>query len=72
MQDPLDRADHYRKKAMECHGLAKHGQLAFVREFYRRHAVRYMFTAEDILNEARARGEIEAPSRVVATSARPR
>jgi hypothetical protein len=40
---------------MKCHELAKHDEFAFLSEFYRRHAVRYMFMA---LNEARARGEI--------------
>jgi hypothetical protein len=58
MQDPWDRADHYREEAMKCHELAKHAELAYLGEFYRRVAVRYMFMAEGILNEARARGEI--------------
>jgi hypothetical protein len=43
---------------MKCHELAKHAEFAFLSEFYRRHAVRYMFMAEEILNEARAGGEI--------------
>jgi hypothetical protein len=73
MQDPFDRADHYRKEAMKYHELAKRAEPAFLGEFYRRVAVRYMFMGEDILNEARARGEIAnqvvrrpVPSRIVA------
>jgi hypothetical protein len=58
MQDPLRRAYYYRQKAMECHELAKYAQLAFLAEFYRRHAVSYMFMAEEVLNEGRARGEV--------------
>jgi hypothetical protein len=58
MQDPLGRADHYRKKAMECGELAKNVRPAFLGDFYRRVAMRYVFMAEEILNEARARGEI--------------
>ena len=72
MQDPLHRADYYRQKAMQCQELAKYAQFAFLSEFYRRHVVRYMFMAEDILNVARARGEIAdrraAPSSTIATS----
>jgi hypothetical protein len=58
MGHPLDRADHYRNEAVKCHELAKHAQPAFLGDFYRRIAVRYMFMAEDLLNEARARGEV--------------
>jgi hypothetical protein len=57
MRHPLDRADHYRNEAVKCHELAKHAQPAFLGDFYRRIAVRYMFMAEDLLNEARARGD---------------
>jgi hypothetical protein len=58
MRHPLDRADHYRKEAVKCHELAKHAQPAYLGDFYRRIAVRYMFMAEDVLNEARARGDV--------------
>jgi len=58
MQDPWDRADHYRREGIKCHELAKSAELSFLVDFYRRIAVRYMFMAEEILNEARARGEI--------------
>jgi hypothetical protein len=75
MQDPLDRADHYRKKAMECGELAKYARPAYMGDFYRRIAMRYVFMAEEILKVARARGEIAnepdrlaAPSSTIATS----
>ena len=54
MQDPLNRADHYRKEAMKCHELAKYVQPTFLGDFYRRIAARYTFMAEDLLKEARA------------------
>ena len=57
MQDPLNRADHYRKEAVKCHELAKYAQPAFLGDFYRRVAVRYMFMAEDVLKESRAQGD---------------
>jgi hypothetical protein len=58
VQNPLDRSDYYRKKAVRYCELAKVAQPSFLGEFYRGVAVRYMFMAEEILNEARARGEI--------------
>jgi hypothetical protein len=57
VQNAFDRSEHYRKKALRCHELAKLAEPAFFADFYRRVAVRYMFMAEEILNEARARGE---------------
>jgi hypothetical protein len=57
----LDRADHYRKEAVRCHELAKDARPAFLGDFYRRVAVRYMFMAEEVMNEAQARG-ITQPS----------
>ena len=68
MQDPLNRPDHYRKEAVKCHELAKYAQPAFLGDFYRCIAVRYMFMAEDVLKEARAQDD--AARR--ATAARPR
>jgi hypothetical protein len=64
MQDPLVRADHYRNEARKCHELAKHAQPAFLGDFYRLVAVRYMFMAEELLNEARTRSGLarEAPA----------
>jgi hypothetical protein len=62
MRHPLDRADHYRKEAVKCHELAKQARPAYLGDFYRRIAVRYMFMAEDVLNEARARGDVAQQS----------
>jgi hypothetical protein len=67
MQDPLVRADHYRKEAMKCHELAKHAEPAFLGDFYRRVAVRYLFMAEDILSQARARGDLAPHSIAIAS-----
>jgi hypothetical protein len=58
MHDRLSRVDRYREEALRCHELAKHADLPFLGEFYRRVAVRYMFMAEEILNDARVRGEL--------------
>jgi hypothetical protein len=62
MRDPLNRADYYRKEAVRCHDLAKYAQPAFLGDFYRRIAVRYMFMAEELLKEARARGDVSVRS----------
>jgi len=50
MHDRLTRADRYREEALRCHELAKHADLPFLGDFYRRIAVRYMFMAEEIMN----------------------
>ena len=60
---------------MKCGDLAKDARPAYLGDFYRRIAVRYVFMAEEILNEARRRGEIAdeadrraAPLHTIATS----
>jgi hypothetical protein len=40
MQDPSNRADHYRKEAAKYHELAKLARPDFLGDFYRRIAVR--------------------------------
>ncbi len=55
MQDPSDRADHYRREGVKCHELAKSAELPFLVDFYRRIAVRYMFMAEEIWGSKRER-----------------
>jgi hypothetical protein len=50
MQDPLWKADQYRKKAARCHELAKSADPAYLGDFYRGIAVRYLFMAEDDAN----------------------
>jgi hypothetical protein len=54
----LDTADHYRRDAIDCGEMAKYVRPPLLGDLYRRVAVRYVFMAEEILNEARARGEI--------------
>jgi hypothetical protein len=58
MQNPLARAEHYRKEAAKCHELAKYARPAYLGDFYRRVATRYLSMAEDILRQARVRGDI--------------
>jgi hypothetical protein len=48
MQDPLRKADHYRKKAAKYGELAKTTHPAYLGDFYRGVAVRYLFMAEDV------------------------
>jgi hypothetical protein len=70
MHDRLTRADRYREEALRCHELAKHADLPFLGDFYRRIAVRYMFMAEEIMNEARARGGLAPEGPAIATRSR--
>ncbi len=67
MQDPRDRADHYRREGIKCHEPAKSAELSFLGGFYRRIAVRYMPKAEEILNEARVRGGTAPQSAATST-----
>ena len=47
MQDPSSKADRYRKEAAKYHELAKFARPAYLGDFYRQVAVRYMFMAQD-------------------------
>jgi hypothetical protein len=58
MQNPLARAEHYRKEAAKCHELAKYARPAYLGDFYRRVATRYLSMAQDILRQACVRGDI--------------
>jgi len=49
MQDLLNKAEWYRKEANRCAELAKSATPLFVREIYRKVAVRYAFMAEELL-----------------------
>jgi hypothetical protein len=49
MTEPLTRADHYRKEAAKYHELAKFARPAYLGDFYRRIASRYLVMAEDVL-----------------------
>ena len=59
MTEPLTRAEHYRKEATKYHELAKFARPAYLGDFYRRVAIRYLFMAEDISRWSRRRGEVE-------------
>jgi hypothetical protein len=57
MQDPLSKADRYRKRAVECHELAT-ASPAYLGDFYRRVAVRYLFMAEEGLKLSKKQGNL--------------
>jgi hypothetical protein len=42
------KAEHYRKEAVRYHELAKFASPAYLGDFYRKIAVRYLFMAEDV------------------------
>jgi hypothetical protein len=52
MQDPLSKAEWYRKQANKYGELAKNAQPAYLGDVYRKVAVRYVFMAEDLLRRA--------------------
>ena len=58
MREPLTRADHYRKEAAKYHELAKFARPAYLGDFYRRVASRYLVMAEDISRWPQRRGEV--------------
>jgi hypothetical protein len=58
MTEPLSRAVHYRKEAAKFHELAKFARPAYLGDFYRRVASRYLVMAEDISRWPRRRGEV--------------
>jgi hypothetical protein len=51
-------AEHHRKEAAKCHELAKYARPAYLGDFYRRVAMCYLSMAQDILRQARERGDI--------------
>jgi len=57
MTELLSRADHYKKEAAKYHELAKFARPAYLGDFYRRVAIRYLFMAEDISRWPQRRGE---------------
>jgi tRNA G26 N,N-dimethylase Trm1 len=50
MQDHLGKAERYRKEAARCHERAKVAQPAYLGDFFRQVAVRYMFMAQEAEN----------------------
>ena len=51
-----DKAEYYRKEANRCADLAKTTELDFLREIYRKAAVRYVLMAEDAERPDTVRG----------------
>jgi hypothetical protein len=52
MRDLLSKAEHYRKQAEKYHELAKSAQPAYLGDFYRGVAVRYVFMAQEASERA--------------------
>ena len=57
MQNSLRRSEHYREEAAKYHELAKFARPAYLGDFYRRVASRYLVMAEDISRWPQRRGE---------------
>ncbi len=59
MQDPVTKAERYRKAANKYGEMAKQAEAEYVAEIYRKVAVRYIFMAEDLLNWSERRRELD-------------
>ena len=53
MRDLLRKAEHYRELAVKYHELAKFAQPAYLGDFYRGVAVRYVFMAQEVSERAK-------------------
>jgi hypothetical protein len=72
MGDPLRRAEHYRKQAETYHELAKFAQPAYLGDFYRGVAVRYVFMSQELSKQAEKEvGSAAEPPPVVANDDEP-
>jgi hypothetical protein len=61
MQDQLAKADRYRKEAAKYHERAKVAQPAYLGDFFRQVAVRYMFMAQEAENGQRVAEKSRRP-----------
>ena len=52
VQNPLRRSEHYRQKAVKYHELAKFATPPYLGDFYRAVAVRYVFLAQELSQQA--------------------
>jgi hypothetical protein len=59
MQDPVTKAEYYRKAASKYGEMAKQAEVDCVAEIYRKVAVRYVFMAEDLPNWSERRREVD-------------
>jgi hypothetical protein len=53
MRDLLNKAEHYRKLAVKYHELSKFARPAYLGDFYRQVAVRYVFMAQEVSERAK-------------------
>ena len=58
MQDEVSKAERYRKEANKYGDLAKNAHPAYLGDFYRKVAVRYVFMAEELLRQAERRLDV--------------
>ena len=66
MQDPVSKAEHYRKEASKYAELAKNAEPAYLCDVYRKVAVRYVFMAEELLKGPSRNGDaIERADRMI-------
>jgi hypothetical protein len=61
--DLVSRAEHYEKLAHKYHELAKVAQPAYLGDFYRGVAVRYIFMAQEVSERAKKASEFTADGR---------
>jgi hypothetical protein len=59
MQDPVTKAERYRKAANKYAEMAKQAEADYVAEIYRKVAVRYVLMAEDLLTWSKRRREMD-------------
>lgn len=72
MGDLLSRAEHYRKQAETYHELAKFAEPAYLGDFYRGVAVRYVFMSQELSKQAEKDvGSAMEPPPVVANDDEP-
>ena len=72
MADLLSRAEHYRKQAETYHELAKFAEPAYLGDFYRGVAVRYVFMSQELSKQAEKDvGSAAEPPPVVANDDEP-
>jgi hypothetical protein len=59
MQDPVTKAERYRKAANKYANMAKEAEVDYVAEIYRKVAMRYVFMTEDLLKWSERRRELD-------------
>jgi hypothetical protein len=59
MEDPVTKAERYRKAANKYGEMAKQAEADYVAEVYRKVAVRYVLMAEDLLTWSKRRRELD-------------